>query len=141
MDYNYRQSDLSRSVLGGLFAGLVATVANIAFSVIYRKMTDYYTNNAIDITVIVFGTLLLSLACGIMFYLFVHYLKKGITFYRISVVLVTIVIIYAGITLRHTVEEIVPTEFIVLVVGTQVIIGGLAAFLIPYLFRHDSIIS
>jgi hypothetical protein len=57
------------------------------------------------------------------------------------VVIVTIGIVIIGINLRHMVQDVIPIEFRVLVTGTQVIIGGLAAFLIPYLFRHDKIIS
>ena len=34
MNYDYKQSDLSRSVLGGLFSRLIATVANIAFIIL-----------------------------------------------------------------------------------------------------------
>ena len=137
MNYDYPQSDLSRSILAGLFSGLVATVSNLAFTIIYRSITQFYEFNAIDITTIVFGTLLLSLACGAMFYFFVHYLNRGIMFYRIMVVIVTVGIVIIGINLRHMVQEVIPNEFRVLVIGTQVIIGGLAAFLIPYLFRHD----
>lgn len=62
-------------------------------------------------------------------------------FYRIMVVVVTIAIVIIGINLRHMVQDVIPVEFRVLVIGTQVVIGGLAAFLIPYLFRHDKIIS
>ena len=141
MNYDYTQSDLSRSILAGLFSGLVATVSNLAFTIIYRSLTKFYEFNAIDITTIVFGTILLSLACGVMFYFFVHYLNKGILFYRIMVLLVTILIVYIGINLRYLIQDVIPNEFRVLVIGTQVIIGALAAFLIPYLFRHDKIIS
>ena len=141
MNYDYPQSDLSRSILAGLFSGLVATISNLAFTIIYRSITQFYEFNAIDITTIVFGTILLSLACGAMFYFFVHYLNKGIMFYRIMVVLVTIGIVILGINLRYMVQDVIPNQFRVLVIGTQVIIGGLAAFLIPYLFRHDKIIS
>jgi uncharacterized protein YacL len=141
MNYDYAQNDFSRSILAGLFSGIVATVSNLVFTVAYRSITQFYEFNAIDITTIVFGTILLSLACGVMFYFFVHYLNKGIAFYRIMVLVVTIVIVYLGITLRYTIQDVIPNEFRVLVIGTQVIIGGLAAFLIPYLFRHDKLIS
>ncbi|QEC68713.1 hypothetical protein FRZ67_15890 [Panacibacter ginsenosidivorans] len=141
MNYDYQQSDLSRSILAGLFSGIVATITNLIFTVTYRSITQFYEFNAIDITTIVFGTILLSIACGAMFYFFVHYLNKGIMLYRIMVVIVTIAIVITGINLRHTIQDVIPYEFRVLVIGTQVIIGGLALFLIPYLFRHDKIIS
>ena len=141
MNYDYKQSDLSRSILAGLFSGIVATITNLIFTVTYRSITQFYEFNAIDITTIVFGTILLSIACGAMFYFFVHYLNKGVILYRIMVVIVTIAIVIIGINLRHTIQDVIPYEFRVLVIGTQVIIGFLAIFLIPYLFRHDKIIS
>jgi hypothetical protein len=127
--------------LGGLFSGIVATVLNIIFVYGYRFFTSFEGFQGFDLTVIVFGTLLMSLACGVVFYLFVHYLKRGITTYRIAVLIITILIIYFGLTLRQSIVGEVPIEFRVIVITTQVIIGGLAAFLIPYLFRHDSLIS
>ena len=61
--------------------------------------------------------------------------------YRIAVLIITILIIYLGIMLRQSIRGEVPMDFRIIVIITQVVIGGLAAFLIPYLFRHDSIIS
>jgi len=141
MNYDYTQSDLSRSVLGGLFSGIIATVLNMIFVYGYRFISGFEDFQGFDLTVIVFGTLLLSLACGVVFYFFVHYLKRGITTYRIAVLLITILIIVFGLTLRQSIAGEVPLDFRIIVIITQVIIGGLAAFLIPYLFRHDSLIS
>ncbi len=141
MNYDYPQSDLSRSVLGGLFAGIIAAAANLIFVFAYRRIAQFYDFNGIDVTVVVFGSILMCITCGLIFYFFVHYLKKGISVYRIMVLIVTVVIIYLGIVLRRSVEGDAPPDFRVLVIGTQMIIGGLAEFLIPYLFRHDSIIS
>ena len=141
MNYDYTQSDLSRGVLSGLYSGIIATVANMIFVYIYRFLTGFQDFNGIDVTVIVFGTLLLSLACGIVFYFFVHYVKGGIPVYRIAVAVVTVLIIFFGLTLRREVAGTVPFEFRMIVIITQVMIGGFAAFLIPYLFRHDKLIS
>ena len=138
MNYDYQQTGLSRSVLSGLFSGLVCAVLNLVFVVVYKSIVKFQEIYPVDITIIVFGSVLLSIACGIIFHLFVHYFKKGIPFYRLSVLAVTILIIYVGITLRHTVQDVVPFEFRFLVIGTQVIIGLFAAFLIPYLFRHEN---
>lgn len=141
MNYNYTQTDFSKGILSGLFAGLIAAVANTVFVLAYRNMSSFYEFNGLDVTVIVFGSILQLITCGLVFYFFVHYLKKGIVSYRIIVLLITALIFSAGIMVRRSVMGEVPNDFIVLVVGTQVIIGGLAALFIPYLFRHDNIIS
>ena len=133
-------NDFSRSVLAGLFAGLVATAANIAFSIIFRSATHFYDYYALDITVLVFGSILQSIGCGLVFYLFIHYLRKGMPMYRIAVVVITAVIMYVGIMLRKSLQAEVPGDFIILVMGTQFIIGGLAIFYIPYLYGHRNVV-
>jgi hypothetical protein len=141
MNYDYPQTDLSRGALSGLFAGLVAIVANAAFVLIYRSITNYYENNGLDITVIIFGSIIQLMTCGLLFSFFVHYLKKGVGFYRVMVVLITVLIFFLGIIARRSIMGTVSEDFKFMVVGTQVIIGCLAALFIPYLFRHDKIIS
>jgi len=141
MNYDYQQTDLSRSILAGLFAGIVATVGNLVFIFIYRRITAVYTFNLMDAFTTIFGTVILLLVCGLFFYFFVHYLKRGINIYRVIVFLVTAVIVYVSLQYHRLPGYSITAEFRALFIGTQVIIGGLAAFLIPYLFRHDSIIS
>ena len=141
MNYDYTQSNLSRSVLSGLYSGIIATAANVVFVNLYRWISGFEDFHGFDVTVIVFGTLFLSLACGIVFYWFVHYLKRGIPVYRVAVFIVTVLIILIGLYVRRTMEGHVPLDFRIIVIITQVIIGGLAMFLIPYLFKHDKVIS
>lgn len=141
MNYDYPQTNLSRGVLSGLFAGLTATVINIVFVIIYRSVTQFYEFNGLDITVIVFGSIIQLMVCGLLFSFFVYYLKKGIGFYRLMVVLITIAIIVLGIIARQSIMGSAADDFKFMVVGTQVIIGCLAAFFIPYLFLHDKLIS
>jgi hypothetical protein len=141
MNYDYSQTDFSRGILSGLFSGLVACVANALFVLVYRAMTSFYEFNGVDVTVIVFGSIMQLLVCGWLFYLFVHYLRKGISFYRLVVICITVLIFFLGLIIRRSVMGSSPDEFKIMVVGTQVIIGTLAAFFIPYLFRHDSLIS
>jgi hypothetical protein len=136
--YDYQQTDLSRSILAGLFTGIVATVANLIFIFIYVRITAVYTFNLMDGFTTIFGTIILLIVCGLFFYFFVHYLKRGVNIYRVLVFLTTAIILWVGWQFH---PGYIPSEFRVLFMGTQLIIGGLAAFLIPYLFRHDSIIS
>ena len=141
MNYGYTQTDFSRGILSGLFAGLIAAVANTVFMIVYRSISSFYEFIGLDITVIVFGSILQLIVCGWIFYLFVHYLKRGILSYRIAVIIITAAIFLLGIMIRRSVFGEVPGDFKMLVVGTQIITGCLAAFFIPYLFKHDKIIS
>ena len=141
MNYEYTQTDFSRGILSGLFAGLVATVANIIFVLIFRSVASFYDFIGLDITVLIFGSVVQSIACGWVFYICVHFLKKGIISYRLIVILITAAIFFLGIIVRRSVMGSVTPDFKFMVTGTQVIIGGIADFFIPYLFSHDKIIS
>jgi hypothetical protein len=141
MNYDYPQSDLSRSILSGLLAGIVGTIINLVFTFVYRSLTDTTTFNILDVSTTIFGTVILLLVCGVFFYFFVHYLKKGINLYRIIVFVVTAAIVFMALQFHRTPDYRISPEFRVLFIGTQVIIGGMAAFLIPYLFRHEKLIS
>src|SRR6187455_1665445 len=126
MNYDYSQTDFSRGILSGLFSGLVACVANALFVLVYRAMTSFYEFNGVDVTVIVFGSIMQLLVCGWLFYIFVHYLRKGISFYRLVVIFITALIFFLGLIIRRSVMGSSPDEFKIMVVGTQVIIGTLA---------------
>lgn len=141
MNYDYPQTDLSRSLLAGVFAGIIATFANIIFIAVFRYFTKFFEFNIMDVSTAIFGTMLLLITCGIFFYFFAHYLKQGINLYRVVVFLITGVIVYAAMRINPPGNVTVPSQFRFLFIGTQLIIGGLAAFLIPYLFRHDKVIS
>jgi hypothetical protein len=141
MNYDYPQSDLSRSILSGLFAGIVATVANLVFGFAYRGITGVTNFNILDVSTTIFGSIILLMVCGVLFYFFVHYLKKGVNYYRVIVFVATAAIVYVSLQYHREAGYRITSEFRILFIGTQLIIGGLAAFLIPYLFRHDSIIS
>jgi len=71
MNYDYPQSDLSRSILSGLFAGIVATVANLIFGFIYRGVTNVTNFNILDVSTTIFGSIILLMVCGVLFYFFV----------------------------------------------------------------------
>ena len=123
MNYDYTQTDFSKGILSGLFAGLIAAIANTVFVLVYRSMTSFYEFIGLDITVIVFGSVLQLIACGLVFYFFVHYLKRGIITYRIIVLIITALIFVMCIMVRRSVMGEVPNDFIALVVVTQIIIG------------------
>lgn len=141
MNYEYHQTDLSRALLAGLFAGIVATVANLVFDFVFRSLTRTVTYNILDVSTTIFGSILLLLIAGVFFYFFVHYIKKGVNLYRVAVAVITALVVVVAFQYHRGPGFLIPHNFRLLFIGTQVIIGALAAFLIPYLFRHDKFIS
>ncbi|HVX28632.1 MAG TPA: hypothetical protein VHB70_19940 [Parafilimonas sp.] len=141
MDYNYEQTDFSKSILAGLFAGITATCVNLIFNAIYRNMTSFSPSLIINVSsIIIMSCLILTLA-GILFYFFKHYLKSGGTIFRIVFGALTIVAAYYSMQVQRSSSVIISKEFDGLLTGIVLILGAFMVFGIPYLFKHHNIYS
>ena len=78
MDYDYQQTNFSKAVLAGLFAGIAATLANLLYDYVYRDITSYWPSEIINVSSIIVATTLLLTVAGIIFHLFRQYIKTGV---------------------------------------------------------------
>ena len=141
MNYDYEQTDFSKAILAGLFAGITATLANLVYDFFYRDVTGFALSQIINVTsIILFSTLLLTIA-GVIFHLFQHYLKNGSRIYTVVFTLLTLISVYAGMHVQRSADPVITNEFKYLFLGVIVILGALAAFFIPYLYHHNKIYS
>ncbi|QEC66364.1 hypothetical protein FRZ67_03245 [Panacibacter ginsenosidivorans] len=141
MNYDYQQTDFSKALMAGLFAGIVATLANLGYDFFYRDITGFQLSQIINVaSIIIASTLLLTIA-GIGFYFFKHNIKKGGIIYRLIFFVLTFLCVYLSVHVQRSTDPIVSNEFRGLLTGIVIILGGLAVFFIPYLFDHDEIYS
>lgn len=138
MDYDYQQTDFSKAVLAGLFAGIAATVANLVYDYIYRDITSYWPSEIINVSSIIVATTLLLTIAGIIFHLFRKYIKNGGTGYLIVFTVLTLLCIYWAMHVQRSIDPVVTEEFRQLLSGV-VIISGVGVLLIPYLYNHAKI--
>jgi hypothetical protein len=76
MEERYSGPNVYRPMMAGLFVGIIATVFNIFYDVIYRESTGFELSTIINVSTLIFGTLLLTLAAGSIYGLLAQFIKK-----------------------------------------------------------------
>jgi hypothetical protein len=141
MNYDYEQTELSKAVLSGLFAGIMATCASLLFNIIFRGITQFNPSAIINVSSIIIGSVLILTIAGVLFYFFHHYIKGGSIVFRIFFVLITAVAIYFSMQVQRSTDATVSKQFEELLSGIVLISGAFIIFYIPYLFKHSHIYS
>jgi hypothetical protein len=138
MKAEIEQGPFYRSVMSGLLAGIVITIANLVFNGLYRSITSFNPSQFVNVTTIIFVSLLLSLVSGIIYYLLVPYAKKSSSLFMILFVILTIVVTFVAFTVNRSSDPKVSAQFHGLFAGIAIITGLIDAFLIPYLVKHEN---
>ena len=141
MNYDYEQTELSKAVLSGLFAGIMATCASLLFNMIFRGITQFNPSAIINVSSIIIGSVLILTIAGLLFYFFQHYIKGGSILFRIFFLIVTVVAIYFSMQVQRPGDAAVSKQFEELLSGIVLISGAFIIFYIPYLFRNAHIYS
>src|SRR5574337_1051673 len=91
MDYEFKKFPFSTVALfAGLFSGFILTLANLAFDFVYRGITKYDYSQIINVSSIIFLSVLLLTVAGFIYFLLVKYVKKGELLYIAIFVLLTV---------------------------------------------------
>jgi hypothetical protein len=132
------QGPFYRSVMAGLLAGIVITIANLVFNGLYRSVTSFNPSQFVNVTTIIFISLILSVVSGIIYYLLVPYSKKSTSLYIALFVILTIGVTFVAFTVNRSSDPKVSAQFHGLFAGIAIITGLIEAFLIPYLAKHEN---
>ncbi len=128
----------SRSVLSGLMAGVLAAIANFFFVVIYRLGTGVNAYEYIISPVFIgFGFPILLTLAGLIYFVMNRYLPKGVMWYSILFVLLTLLAVLIVFLSQGTGSIFSGSKG--LLFGMIIITGLMISFLIPYLARHPKI--
>ncbi|MES2004110.1 MAG: hypothetical protein V4450_06280 [Bacteroidota bacterium] len=140
MTYNYpSQSYLSKTVLAGVFAGIVATLANLGYDFFFRTLTQFVPAQIINVATIIFATMLLCTVAGLLYFFVSKFVQKGALVYVIVLSLVTFSCMYLSMQATRSADPGITANFRVLLLGIVTISGGLVTLFIPYLMKHQSI--
>lgn len=136
----YKYSVLSRGVLGGLFVGICATVINLVFEYVYRKVTGYQFSEFISINSIIFFTIPTLVVAGIVYAIITQFVKKGMLVYVVVSVILTVIVAFIplGENMLPTGQHM-PAAARGLTLGVELITGIAGAFAIPYFAEHSKI--
>jgi hypothetical protein len=140
METEIEHSSFYKSLMAGLFAGIVVTVANLIFNFIYRGATRFNPSQIVNVTSIIFVSLILSVLAGIIYYLIVPYAHKSKFLFIILFFVLTVIVTYVAFNVTRSSNITVTSQFHGLFAGIVIISGLVNALLIPYMARNKNMI-
>lgn len=137
MNRDYEQTEFSKSLLAGLFAGIAATFFSLLYNSYFRLYTGFPLSEMINVSTIIFALVLIVTIAGLIYYLFHHNFKKGTILYQLGGIVITILLIAGAMQVQRSSDPILAKEFRELLLGIIVITGVCTVFIIPFLFKRD----
>ncbi|MBS1752892.1 MAG: hypothetical protein KF741_11115 [Ferruginibacter sp.] len=137
MNFEYDQTEFSKSLLAGLFAGITATVLCLLYNAIIRYSIGFHLSEMINVSTIIFAMLILATLAGIVYYFFRHYIKKGGLIFQALSVLITVLLVIGTQSVQRSSIPSLTIEFRELLTGIIIITALCVVFIIPYLYKHE----
>ncbi|MEO8406069.1 MAG: hypothetical protein ABI480_15785 [Chitinophagaceae bacterium] len=136
MNYEFEQTDFSRAVLTGLFAGIVATCLSLGFDIIYRMYTDFALSELINVSSIIFITNLLLLIFGILYFSMKKSFRYGDVVCILIYIALTVFCIYKSELVVRSANLHDTIAFRGLLAGILLIIGLCSFVVLPALYKN-----
>ena len=133
MDHEYKKTELSRSLMAGVFAGLGAVVACLLFEFIYRGITGYSGSAIINVNSIVFILMILFIIAGLIYDVFHHYVKRANLFYTLVAIAGTVITMFISMRIHAGGTNGIEG----MVIGITIIAGLFAAVVVPMLYKSE----
>lgn len=142
MDYEnfYTQTNLSKAIQAGLFAGILSALASLAYDYIFRSITLLSLSpTMINVATIIFASLILLMTSGVIYYVLTTFFKKtGEILYIILYIVLTLICVYFALNYQRSPDAHLTLQFRELFIGI-IIITGLASILVPYFVKHKTV--
>jgi len=129
-----------RGIMGGLFVGIATAVLGLAYDIIYRKITGYEFAEYININSIIFFCIPTLVAGGIVYSLFLQFIRRGLLAYIVLSLILTIVVAFIPLGPNMLPSgQAMPASARGLTVGIELITGLMGTFALPYFAGHEEI--
>jgi hypothetical protein len=132
------ESPLSKAILTGLFAGIMATLVCFVFEIIYRMVTWYGPSDFINVSSIIFIVNLILLVAGLAYYGLKSSFKKANLIFSILTIITTAFLVWKSESFHRFADYKLSMEFSHLLSGVLLIIG-LFTLLIPVFFGNKKL--
>ncbi|MEO5947846.1 MAG: hypothetical protein ABIP79_13590 [Chitinophagaceae bacterium] len=139
MKKEFDQPHIYKPLMAGLMAGIIATVLNIFYDVMYRSATGFSLSDIINVSSIIFGTVLALLIAGSIFALLERYTRYVQLVYILVFVILTLLCVRWALHVHRISDPTLNSEFRGLLTGIVIISGCLASFLVPFFVKHEKI--
>ena len=111
MEERYSGPNVYRPVMAGLFVGIIATVFNIFYDVMYRESTGFELSTIINVSTLIFGTLLLTLFAGSIYALLAQFTRRPALVYIIIFGLLAVLCLRFALHVYRTDNPLQNQEF------------------------------
>lgn len=126
----------SKALLAAALTGIVATIINGVYDIIFRGITRYLPATEFNFLSIPLVTMILFIILGLLFFVFMKFMNKS----AFTIALIIIVIVCFCITaFLHDKTEPAFYGNHGLIAGFIIIAGILSLTLLPYLYNHPKI--
>lgn len=127
----------TRVILTGLFCGIMATLACLAYDFAYRYYSGFEPSAIINVASIIIACTIALLLFGAAFY-FLWDIKGGKFMYTTLFVLLTCFCVWKAMGVERSNDAVINVQFRWLLSGTIIIMGFCSFFLIPFLYDNES---
>jgi len=138
MNYDLEQVPLTRYALSGLLGGILAIMFNFILAVTFRTVTGFSSFDVINVSTIIFGSIIPVTIGGIILYFF-HKVKGGVLLYIIAFLALTVFLAFAASRAHLPGIPSSETKFHELFIGVIAIIGLVTALLVPLLVKSKKL--
>lgn len=135
-NYEFRKSIFYRSFMTAVFVGIMATIVTMIYDLIFVRQFGFPLSSIINVSSLIFGVNLVFLVVGVIYYLFIVSFRRSDLFFIILFVAITAFLLWRSEQAHRTADETVNQQFRALLAGIVVIMGLMAAFLVPYLYHN-----
>ena len=127
----------SKALLAGTLTGIIATMINVIYEVIFRSITNYEPAAWFNFFSITFASVLVLMLTGMFFYLFAR--SNSFKSYDVAIAVIVIASVCITAFLHSDKSQTAFYGNHGLVAGFVILSGILALTLLPYLFRHPKL--
>jgi hypothetical protein len=136
MSYDFPKSTFYRTFMTAVFVGLFATIITMVYDLVFVQYFAFPFSSIINVSSLIFGVNLIFIVVGILYYFFVSSLQRGDLYFIILFVLLTIFFVWRAEQANRTGDYVTNHQFRNLLAGIIIIMGGMAAFLVPFLYHN-----
>jgi hypothetical protein len=123
-----------RTMMTGLFVGIIDTVICLAYNIFYRDLTGYVPSELINVSSLIFGVNLILLIIGMIYFLFKQASRGGDVIFGVFFFAVTLFLAWKTEMIQRFSDVQVNHEFRGLLLGI-VLICGISAVCLPLLYN------
>jgi hypothetical protein len=137
---NEQNSVFFNAMMTGLFIGIIDTLICLGYNIFYRSYTGYFPSELINVSSLIFMVNLLLLVVGLLYYVFLRFIKKGDGSFLAVILLLTAWLSWQSIGIHRFDDARLDRGFHGLL-GGIVLILGLSAACIPLLYRSKKFLD